>query len=307
MGLGSAIGGVVSGILNKGHKVSAPDLTAIFKTIDDAGVYQKDLINKLPGNIQKLYEEYKTSNAGNLEALKTGTADLEDKYRREISDIYDPNAPAVKAANDAAKMAIYADLPGQQDAIRQALAATGGFDRGTAGKQLSAPILQAASKYAQSVAGTSAQQLQMKQQMQQKAAETIRAMDDATLQTVFGMNKEQALTIMNSSRNDLKDQLTDLVNQSVRQSQQKAQVQGADITNKYNAAVADKASKDALNNAWVNLGTNIIDQGGALIGDFMGSAGKLGGNAAGIQGGLGGTTQNTSQFGQTWSPSASQY
>lgn len=299
MGLMGSVGGVVSGLLNKGG-VSAPDLSALFKTIKDAGVYEKDLIKALPADLQKQYETYKSSNAENLGELKTGTKALTDKLQSDMAGLYDPNAPAVRASLDAAKQAIYADLPGQQDAIRQALAATGGLDRGTASKQLAAPVLQAASKYSQTVANTTAQQLQQKQQAQQQTIQTIMNMDNNVLQQTFGMNKEQALTIMNSNRQDLKDQLTDLVNQSRNQTSQTLGVQSADIQNKYNAEVAKKAQKDAMNNAWVNLGTDILDTGGKAL------EGWMSGGAAGIQGGLGGTTQNTAQFGQTWSPSASQ-
>lgn len=260
MALLDSAAGVVKGLLSGGG-VSAPDLSALFKTIDTAGENQRDMINALPAELQKQYAEYKASNAATIEALQTGTQALGDKYKAETAALYDPNAPAVKAALDAAKTAIYADLPGQQDAIRQALAATGGFNRGTASKQLAAPVIQAGQQYGQQVANVTAQQLQQKQQAQQNALNTILSMDQNTLQSVFGMNKEQALQIMQSNREDLKDQLTSLVNQSVNQTNQKLGVQGAQVQNQYQADVAKKAQSDAMTGAWVDLGANAISQG----------------------------------------------
>jgi hypothetical protein len=275
MALTDAIGGVVSGLLNNGG-VSAPDLSALFKTIDTAGANQREMINALPANLQQQYIEYKNANAATGAALQTGTQALTDKLKAETEALYSPNAPAVQAAIDAQKQAIYADLPGQQAAIREALAATGGFDRGTASAQLAAPVIQAGAKMSQSVANITADQLQKKQQLEVQTINTINTMDNNVLQSLFGMNKEQALTIMNSNRQDLKDQLSELVQQSQNQTNQTLGVQGAQIQNQYNADVAAKAQKDAMNNAWVNLGTNAVDTGLSAAGGWKGIAAGLG-------------------------------
>jgi len=280
MSITAAAGGVLKGLLTEGG-VSAPDLTALFQTIDSAGANQRDLINALPAELQKQYAEYKTSNTAAIGALQTGTAALGEKLKAETAALYGPNAPAVQAAMDASKTAIYAELPGQQAAIRQALAATGGFDRGTAGKQLAAPVLQAGQQYGQQVANITAQQLQQKQKAEQNAITTINSMDENTLRAVFGMNKEQALMIMNSNRQDLKDQMTDLVTQSTQQTQQKLGVQGMQIQNQYQADVAKKAQKDAMTGAWIDLGAEAIDGGISAAGGWKGISQGLSGQPAG--------------------------
>jgi hypothetical protein len=266
MGLLDSAAGVISGILNKGT-VSAPDLTTLFTTINNSGQYQKDLINMLPVNLQKQYQDYQSSNAATGTTLQNTTNQLGQNLMAQTEANYDPNAPAVKAAEDAAKTSIYADVPGQQAAIREALAATGGFDRGTASKQLAAPVLQAGQQYGQQVANISASQLQQKQQATQNAINTVNSMDVNTMNSLFGMSKEQALQILQGNRQDLKDQLTQLVQQSQNQTNQTLGVQGADITNQYNQKVAQKAQSDALNNSFVNLGVNAVgDASGFLSG-----------------------------------------
>ena len=258
MALTDAIGGVVSGLLNQGT-VSAPDLSQLFKTIDTAGANQRDLISALPADLRKQYAAYQASNAAAGTALQTGTTALGNNLMAQTEANYDPNAPAVKAAEDAAKTSIYANVPGQQAAIREALASTGGFDRGTASKQLAAPVLQAGQQYGQQVANITASQLQQKQQATQSAINTINTMNDQVLQSQFGLSKDQALQILNGNRQDLKDQLTSLINQSNTQTAQTLGVQSADITNQYNNQVAQKAQSDALNNSFVNLGVSAVD------------------------------------------------
>jgi len=256
-----AIAGMAKGLFNKGAP-GAPDLSALFRTIDTAGAYQKDIINKLPIELQKQYAEYKTSNAAAGAGLQTGMSGVTSALKSQTEANYGPDAPAVKAAEDAAKTSIYANLPGQQAAIREALAATGGFDRGTASTQLAAPVLQAGQQYGQAVANISAQQLQQKQQATQNAINKVAEMDDQTLQSIFGMNKEQASQILQGNRQDLKDQLTSLVNQSINQTNQTLGVQGASITNQYNKALSDTAESNAKINS-------IIGGGSSLASGFM--------------------------------------
>lgn len=254
MGLASSIGGVVSGILNKGG-VEAPDLTALFNTIKNAGVNQRQMIDALPAEIKPLYDQYIASNAEAGNALQTGTEGVTSALEAKTAANYSPEV--AKAAEDAAKTAIYANLPGQQNAIRQALASSGGFDRGTASKQLAAPVLAAGQAVSQNIANVEAQQLQAKQTATQQAINTVANLDEATLNSLFGMSREQATAILNGNRQDLKDQLTSLVNQSTTETNQTLGVQGADITNKYNQAVAEKAQSDARHNALVNLGVDV--------------------------------------------------
>lgn len=260
MGLIDSAGGVLKGILS-GGAVSAPDLSQLFQIIDSAGDNQRNLINQLPVDLQKQYADYKAANATAGTTLQGTTNALTQGLQTGTEANFDPNAPAVKAAEDAAKTAIYANVPGQQNAIRQALAATGGFDRGTASKQLAAPVLQAGQQFGQAVLNTTASQLQQKQAATQKALETVTSMGEDTAQKLFGMSTAQATAILQGNRQDLKDQLTSLINQSINQTNQTLGVTGTNIQNQYNQAVADKAQRDATTGAWIDLGTNAVSAG----------------------------------------------
>lgn len=266
MAITDAIGGVIGGLLGKGP-VSAPDLSQLFAIIDSAGSEQRNLINQLPADLQKQYADYKASNAAAGNTLQSSITQNNADLLSQTKANYDPNGPVVKAAEDAAKTAIYADVPGQQAAIRQALASTGGFGRGTASKQLAAPVIQAGSKIAQSFSNITADQLAKGQAATQQAINTINSVDDATANTLFGMSKDQALQILQGNRQDLKDQLSSLINQSNNQTNQKLGVVGADITNKYNQNVAENAKSNADLNSWINLG---VQGAGAAPGFLQG-------------------------------------
>lgn len=256
MSLTGDAAGVVSGLLNGSRGIPKPDLDKLFATIAAAGANQRNLINALPDSLKPLWEEYKASNAKATTDLQTGTDAITDRLMKQTEANYGPEA--TRAALDAVKGEIYADLPGQQAAVREALAASGGFDRGTAGKQLAAPVLQAAQKYATSAAQITADQLKAKQQATQQAINSVANMDSQTLQSIFGMSKEQALQILNGNRQDLKDQLTALINQSNNETNQMLEAQGAQAMNNYRQEVASNAQKDAFTNGLVNLGADAV-------------------------------------------------
>lgn len=254
MSLTGDVAGVVSGIINNGQSIPTPNLTQLFQTIQSAGANQKSMIDQLPAELKPLYDQYIASTTQAGQSLQTGTNAVGQGLMSGTQANYSPDV--AKAAEDAAKTAIYADLPGQQDAIREALAASGGFDRGTASKQLAAPVIQAGAKYAQSVENITAQQLQAKQQATQQAMNTIASMNDQALQSVFGMTKEQATQILTGNRQDLKDQLTALVNQSNTETNQTLGVEGANAMNQYGQQVAQNAQSTALTNGIVKLGAD---------------------------------------------------
>lgn len=266
MAIADGVAGVVSGALNSGG-VAAPDLSSLFSTIANAGENQRELIGQLTPELQAQYAQYVAANNQTGQALTTGTQAATSALTAGTNANFDP--AVAQAAEDAAKTKIYAAVPGQQDAVREALAATGGFDRGTAAKQLAAPVLQAGQATAQNVLSTEAQQLQAKQQATQQALTTIASMDDTTLMAQFGMSKEQAAQILNGNRQDLKDQLTQLINQSNTQTGQTVSLQQQQIQDQYTQQVAQKAQQDAMNGAIVGLGADVATGGAAAAPGFL--------------------------------------
>lgn len=261
MGLGS----IVSGLINSGRDLPTIDLTAIFSTIDAAGAEREQLINALPAELKKKYDEYSASLKGAGEALKTSTTDIGQKLLEQTQGLYGPESPAVKATLDALRMNNYSTLPGTLTNLKAQLASTGGLARGGAGKAITEAVLAPAQQYGQQSANIMAQQLQTQQQQVQAAYNKIASLDDATAQQLFGMSTTEAANILQYGRDDLKTQLSDLINNIDTTTGQKLSAQGIAAQNAYQNAVTRNAQQNALTNdivgTAVGLGESAITGG----------------------------------------------
>ncbi|SRR5260221_668410 len=261
MGLGSDLvgrdlGGVVSGLINSGGNPTT-DLAPLFAQIAASGVNERQMINMLPENLKPLYENYKASLGQTGTTLQTATTGIGQKLLDQTKALYNPESPAVQATLAALKQQDYSTLPGTLTNLRSQLAATGGLERGGAGKAITQAVLAPAAQYSQQAANVTGQQLQTQQTATQTALNKIASLDDETAQSLFGMNKEQALQILQYGRQDLRDKLTSLVNQSHSETDQKLGLLGYQANQGYKNAVADKAQQDAIVNGLVNTGVDL--------------------------------------------------
>jgi hypothetical protein len=256
---GAAIGagmGVIGGLISNGNSLPTVDMSALLNTINSAGQYQRQLINSLPDNIKQNLLQYTQQMGAGAAQYKDAIQGLTDGMQTKAASIYGPNSEAAVAAKDQSKKDIYSTLPGTQNAIRNALAATGGLGRGSAATALAAPSIQAAQDYARSAGTINADQAKMGQQAQQQALQTATSMDAAMFQNMFGMSKEQATQILQSGNQTLRDQLAQLISQSQGQTGQILSAQGLQATNGYQNAVTRNGQQDAIWTGLANMGIN---------------------------------------------------
>lgn len=276
MGFGSSLGSVAGGLINAGRKLPSIDLSALFDTIRKSGAYQKELINNLPASLKPLYDQYQTSLGEAGTTLQNTTNEIGQNLLDRTKAVYDPNGAAAQATLAALKMQDYSTLPGTLTNLRAQLAATGGLARGGAGKALTSAVLAPAAQYAQQAANTTAQQLNLGQNATIQAINKVASMDDATANSLFGMSKEQASQILQYGRQDLRDQLTQLINQSVQESNQMLGVQGIQAQNAYQNALTRNQQQAAITNGLVDLGINGVSS--------FATSGMGGGAGAGMSG-----------------------
>src|SRR4029077_19544304 len=193
-------------------------------------------------------------------------------YLSKVQGLYGPESPAAQAANIANRQQIYSTVPGTQNAIRNALAATGGLERGNAGIALAQPYINAAQQYGQAAAGTTATQTAAAQGATQQALQTVNTMDTNMLQQLFGMSKEQATQILQTGNQALKDQLAQLINQSQGETNQTLGVQGIQAQNAYQNALQQQANQGAV---WNGLG-NLAVEGAAMYAGGPAAGGMTG-------------------------------
>jgi len=262
---GAAIGGaggVIAGLLNGDRSQPTPDLAALFGTIAASGQNERQLINSLPVNLQPLYAQYKASLGAAGNTYQTTNAAIGQNLTDQTAALYGPNSAPVQATLAALKQQDYSTLPGTLTALKSQLAATGGLERGGAGKAITQAVLAPAATFSQQAANVTGTQLTAQQQAQQAAINKVAALDETTAQTMLGMSKDQAMQILQYGRQDLQTQLTQLINQSNIETNQNLAVQGIGTNAGYQNAVAQNANQAAVVNGLVNTGVNA---GGGII------------------------------------------
>lgn len=244
MGLGS----IVSGLINSGRSLPTIDLSAIFATIDQAGQQRSELIKQLPAQLQQEYQKYHESLASSGADLESRTKQIGQDLLENTQSLYGPDSPAVQATLNALKTKTYSTLPGTVNSLKANLAATGGLGRGGASRAITQAVLAPAATFAQGSQDILANQLQTQQQAVQAAYNKIAGLDDATAQSLFGMTTTEAANILQFGRQDLQNQLADLINNINTVSQQKLSAQGIQANNAYQNAVTRNSQQNALTN-----------------------------------------------------------
>lgn len=257
---GAVIGGatgVISGLLNSGSGPSI-DVAALYNTIQNAGAYQQQIINALPAQIQQNLATYAQTQGAAGQKFAQQMQEQGAKYLQQTQALYGPNSAAGQAQKTANTQAIYSTVPGTQNAVRNALAATGGLQRGNAGVALAQPYITAAAQNSQANANVNAQQTTAGQGATQQALNTVNSMDAATFQQLFGMSQEQAKQILTTGNVTLQNQLTQLLNQSQTQTNQELAVNGIQSNAGYQNDVAKNAANAGIVNGLVNTGAQGI-------------------------------------------------
>lgn len=254
-----AAGSVISGLINSGRSLPTVDMGAILNTIQQNRQTNTSLINELPESLKPLYEQYAASLQGAGNQLRTDTNNIGQNLLDQTTALYDPNSAAVQATLAALKQQDYSTLPGTLNALRSQLAATGGLARGGASRAITEAVLAPAAQYSQQAANTQANQLNLQQTNVQAALNKIAQMDDQTSQNIFGMSKEQAANILQFGRQDLQNQLADLINTNNSAAAATEGAYGVSANNAYQNAVTRNAQQEAIVNGLVNTGANVAD------------------------------------------------
>lgn len=254
MPLGSSIGSVVGGLISSGRKLPTIDMRELLATIRGNKEANAQMINMLPEQLRPKYAEYIKSLTGAGETLRGDTSRIGQNLLERTQGLYGPDSEAVKATLAGLKQQTYSTLPGTLDALRANLAATGGLARGGASRAITQAVLAPAAQFSQQSANVMGQQLQLQQQNVQSALNTIARLDDQTSQSLFGMSKEQASNILQFGRDDLKEQLSSLINNNNAATQATLGAQGISANQAYQNAVTRNAQQEAITRGLVDVG-----------------------------------------------------
>jgi len=253
-----SLGGIVAGLVGSGQGEKTIDLSALLDTIKNAGQYQQTIINALPPEIQQNLAQYAAQMQGAGTTYQGNVTNQGADYLQQIQGLYGPNSPAATAQKTANTTSAYANVPGTQMAIRNAMAATGGLGRGQAGVALAQPYVQAAQTSGQANMNVNAQQTMAGQQATQQALTTINSMDANMFQQLFGMTQAQATQILQTGNGALQQQLSALINQSNNQTTQMLDIEGTQAQNAYQNALQQAGNQNAIWTGLANGGVNAL-------------------------------------------------
>jgi hypothetical protein len=269
--MGSLLGGLIAGGVSSifggknGQVPNAPDYSALIAQAQANYNRQIQQIQGLSGNISGLFPGYQ--NAGNTAANNLGNTiqNAQQALLNNTAALYNPNGGPVQAAQSALQQSVYAGLPATENAVRQSLAATGGFQRGAAGVALAQPALQAANTVAQGNAGIQAQNLARQQGALQGVYNTVANMTDQQAQQIFGMNVNQAQTILQYGTQAQIQQLADMLGAGTNENNTILGAIGANINSQANQNIAQ-----------TNLNNQVVSGEGQLIsGGILGALNGL--------------------------------
>jgi hypothetical protein len=268
------LSGIIAGLVGSGQGENNYDLSALYSTIQNAGQYQQQIINALPAQIQQNLATYAQSQGAAGQKFAQQIQGQGANYLQSVNGLYGPNSAAAQAQKAANTQNIYSTVPGTSMAVRNALAATGGLQRGQAGTALAQVPLAAAAQAGQANANVNAQQTQAGQQATQQALATVNSMDAGMFQQLFGMSQQQAATILQTGNQALQNQLAQLINQSQTQTNQTLGLQGVQAQQGLANADQQQGYQNAIWNGLGNLGV-------------QGLTSYFGGGATGLASGLG--------------------
>jgi hypothetical protein len=267
--LSSDIGSLLGGLINNGRSLPTMDVQNLLNAIQANQQGNNQLINQLPSQLQPLYAQYQAALNGAGNTLQNTVTGVGQNLLNSSTALYDPNSPAVQATLAALKTQDYSTLPGSINALKANLAGTGGLQRGGAARAITQATLAPAAQYGQQAANVQGQQLTAQQNATQQALNKIASMDDTTAQQLFGMSKDQATQILTSGRQDLQNQLTQLINSNNTATNQTLGVEGVQDTNGYNNALLRNQQQAAVVNGLTGLG---VDAAGQIPGLFGGTS-----------------------------------
>lgn len=292
---GSSIGSVIGGLINSGRNLPTVDISSLLATINQNKEANASLINNLSPELRRLYDQYATSLGMVGKTLESKTSDIGKTLLDQTKSLYGPNSDAVQATLAALKQQDYSTLPGTIEALKANLAATGGLSRGGASRAITQATLAPAAQYSQQAANVTANQLNQQQAATQQALNKIASMDDNVVQQIFGMSKDEASNILQFGRNDLKDQLSQLINNNNAAAQATLGAQGVAVNNAYQNAVTRDAQQNAIVNGLVNTGVDVASMFAGGGGGGMGlPAGADVGSASYFQNALANSPLRTS-------------
>lgn len=258
---GAAVAGGVAGSLFGKKKKPVdytPQMTALTK---QSSQKQRDLISQQFNELQPMTEDYETKRTELSESIQPGYQKIGEQLAQGYSAVNQAEKQNLEDILNTRQQQSARNIPLQQQLLREQLAASGGLRTGGAAKVMQAPVLQGQQEQAD-LASTLSQQAQAAQTGRlEKGTEAQASLAKEALTTKLGIDEDTMNTLFQTGRTDLIEKLGAYRGVESDELQSLLSIMGVKASQSAAEAAGYNQNKQALYNALIGVGGNLIGQG----------------------------------------------
>lgn len=230
------------------------DVTGLQRAITQGSDEQKRIIGGLSPNLQGVSDDF-TSRIS--EALTKAQSAGKAGRQTFLKDVGQITAEKGKKGADLRKQAALENLPELQQLILESQAATGGVQRGSTQAQFGKLAQRQGAEVARGVAQVELEQLAANQ----RARELVFQADERELSQVLGIDVNTAQLLLQSGRADLIQEAAQLLEESRNRTANQLGIAQIQANQQFAQGAVNQQRDDALTNALIGAGTNLIGFG----------------------------------------------
>lgn len=248
-----AAGGLAGSIFGRKKKGSF-DVSRINALLEAGGEQQRRLISELRPETEKQLTQFRTDVEGAQQ--RAGTAQ-EASRNRLLSELDPVTSRLLQSQTDQLKRTTFGQIPEAQQAAREALAATGGLQRGVSAESLARIPIETARTFGEGAANLQQESLRT----QQEALQNLQSQESQLVAKNLGIDEQTYNTILNTGNAALINELNALVDESRRRTEGLVGAEQFRQTGNLAAASADEANRQAIFQSLTGLGGQLIGAG----------------------------------------------
>jgi hypothetical protein len=266
IGAGLAAGGLAGSLFGK-KKKSNIDTGYLTGLVNQSTGKQRDIVGQRDVELAPLYDKYKADSAKLGEDYLTSTRGASEQYKKDVAGLGLEDRLASQKAGDLLQKQQFRSVPGQQQAIKESLAATGSLRSGGGRTALAQPTKEAYQNVSDFRTEQEVQNLQQESARKEQAISNVYSTELGAQLTKLGLDKDTMQYLVESGRGDIINRAADLL--GIEQSQLNAMlgIYGLKANEDMANATAENDRRQAIYNSLTGLG-------GSLIAGGMGGSSK---------------------------------
>lgn len=253
IGAGLAAGGLAGSIFGR-KRVPRFDPSGINRLIKQGGQEQRESIARLRPETTRQLNQFTTGiDTAQTEANTARNAERE-RYLSETDPI---TSRLLQSQTDQLKRTTFGAIPEAQQAVREALAASGGLQRGVSAESLAQVPLQVAQQFGEGAASLQQESLRERQNV----LANLHSEESQAIAQNLGIDRDTYQTVLNTGNQALINELNALIEESKGRTEGLVNAEAARQTGNIAAGSADAANRQAIFQSLTQLGGTVAGLG----------------------------------------------